>query len=212
MFGKVKTIKFGKYIQGKKIFGKDIKTPIEWYILDKKDNKYLLLSKYCLVGKEYNDKEEPVTWEKSSLRYWLNNEDDINNSFILNAFSDEEEKKIVTTKLLNNANSDFNVEGGNETFDKIFILSVDEYNKYLKNNVMKYAAPTKYLLEKNHIYVVEDYKTNYGEASTFWRLRTPGYNSITTMVVTPDGVLYPYSGYVKTEKGPLRVALWINLY
>ena len=47
---------------------------IEWQVLDKKDGKVLLLSKYALDCKQYNAEWEYVTWETCTLRSWLNEE------------------------------------------------------------------------------------------------------------------------------------------
>jgi uncharacterized repeat protein (TIGR02543 family) len=47
---------------------------IEWLVLEKKDGKALLLSKYALVTKPYNEEDTDVTWESCTLRSWLNGE------------------------------------------------------------------------------------------------------------------------------------------
>lgn len=210
MFNIYRTIKFGRYYQGRLFFGKKIKTPIEWYILDREGNKFLLLSKYCIDKKEYNYIEEPITWEKSSIRNWLNNEKDINDSFILMAFSKEELKKIVKTELINSDNVEFNTKGGNNTLDKIFLLSVDEYNKYLKNYKCRVAVPTKYL-EANSTFRLKIKKTKNINVKPCWWLRSPGYTQNTVMIVNPNGELYPFAGNVNNDKFTLRVALWMEI-
>lgn len=50
------------------------KEPVEWLVLDVQSDKALLLSKYVLDEKAYNDEEIYVTWEGCSLRNWLNND------------------------------------------------------------------------------------------------------------------------------------------
>lgn len=209
MVDNIKTIKFGKYFQGAKIFGKEFKTPIEWYVLDSVDNRSLLLSKYILELKPYNNKFEEITWEQSSIRKWLNNEKDINNSFIMNAFSDEERKRILEIKLQNNGYKEFNVDGGNDTLDKVFLLSIHEFNKYLKDSKIVLAAPTKKLFENFKLFVSEEYKTNYGKNVTFWMLRTLGYTNKIVTVVAPNGELHPYGAKVHISFDGVRVALWV---
>ena len=45
------------------------KEPIEWIILDKRDDGSLvLMSKYALDYKPFHAKEESVTWQKCALR------------------------------------------------------------------------------------------------------------------------------------------------
>ena len=44
-------VQFGSYIQNNQ---NDVKEPINWIILEKKDNKVLLLSQYCLAPIPFN--------------------------------------------------------------------------------------------------------------------------------------------------------------
>ena len=73
-------IKFGSYPQS--VSG-DV-SDIEWLVLDKNDDYTLLLSRYVLDCKNYNDEKAAVTYEKSSIRKWLNND------FVKKAFSDSD--------------------------------------------------------------------------------------------------------------------------
>ena len=62
-------ITFGKYEQdNKKSNGKE---DIEWIVLAREGNKVLVLSRYALASKPYNNKKTDVTWETCSLRKWL---------------------------------------------------------------------------------------------------------------------------------------------
>ena len=98
--------------------------PIEWIVLDRKGDKALLLSKYVIDCKSYHDKYENVNWEGCALRKWLNND------FYNLAFNSSEKDKIQNTNLVNSANADTKIEGGNNTYDKIFCLSIDEVKQY----------------------------------------------------------------------------------
>lgn len=74
-------IKFGKYEQDNdESTGKE---DIEWLVLDKQDDKILVVSKYALDSKAYNENSEDITWEDCTLRIWLNND------FMDNAFSED---------------------------------------------------------------------------------------------------------------------------
>ena len=64
------TITFGSYPQSD-VSG-NIKDPIEWIVLDKQGDKALLLSKYILDYKWYNDEFKNITWESCTLRDRLN--------------------------------------------------------------------------------------------------------------------------------------------
>ena len=75
-------MKFGTY-QGEEI---------EWRVIDADDEngKVLLLSEYGLDAKPYNDEFSfVIKWEDCTLRKWLNEE------FYEDAFTDEEQEKIL---------------------------------------------------------------------------------------------------------------------
>ena len=114
------TVIFGSYPQSDA--SGNAKEPIEWIVLDQQDNKTLLLSKYILDYKCYNNEEIDVWWNISSLRNWLNND------FYNSAFSSDEQNKISWAT----------VDLTDHTFsatiqDKIFCLNVEEVRKYFGN-------------------------------------------------------------------------------
>lgn len=98
--------------------------PIEWDVIDENDGEMLLISHYILDSKPYNTEQTDVTWETCTLRSWLNND------FYNTAFSAGEQNMIITTTLSNNDNAYFGTAGGNDTEDKVFILSLDEVMDY----------------------------------------------------------------------------------
>ena len=64
------TIFFGSYEQdNNKSNGKE---DIEWIVLAQNGTNVLVISKYALDCQPYNTKNTDTTWEKSSLRKWLN--------------------------------------------------------------------------------------------------------------------------------------------
>ena len=110
-------------------FGKYNNESIKWLVLDKKDNKTLVISKDILFKKAYNDTNASVTWQDCTLRSYLNNE------FYNTAFSEEEKKLITNSKIETPDNPNYGTKGGNATEDYIFLLSVDEASKYFKTKV-----------------------------------------------------------------------------
>ena len=97
--------------------------PIKWRVLQSENGEVFLLSDVILDRQPYNENYEDITWEESSLRTWLNGE------FINRAFSDEEKEKINITEIVNQDNPDYGTEGGNNTSDKIFLLSLSEVSE-----------------------------------------------------------------------------------
>lgn len=172
-------IKFGKYPQDED--GRVL--PIEWIVLDVTGNEAFLISRYALDCREYNLSGGDITWEYCDLRKWLNTD------FIKNAFSDEEAKNIKVSQLRNNDNPlPINFEsmfprahGGNDTFDQVFCLSIDEVEKYLSNiNNGIVCRPTAYIINR--------VLSNYFSGCCTWWLRSPGYHQDSAMYVSRDNI------------------------
>ena len=91
---------FGSYEQDKD--DTNGKEPIEWIVLDKEsDGTLVLVSKYALDVKPYNENRTDVTWETSTLRKWLNED------FYNAAFSAIEQGRILTTHVINKSNASY---------------------------------------------------------------------------------------------------------
>lgn len=80
-------ITLGSYPQKDLDYSK--REPIEWIVLDKKDDCLLCISRYLLDCKPYHEILEKTAWAKCTLRQWLKNE------FFCHAFAKEEQEKIV---------------------------------------------------------------------------------------------------------------------
>lgn len=135
-------VTFGTYEQDNNL--KNGQEPIEWLVLENDGESLFVLSKYVLDGKRYNEAWDPVerkvyptTWEQCDLRAWLNS------SFYNTAFSVGEQMRIETTFVDNSMPENWhwkNVSGGNDTYDKIFILSYEESMKYFPMTEIYYYA------------------------------------------------------------------------
>ena len=88
--------------------------PIEWRVLEIKDDKALVITEYLLEPRAYNIEMEDVTWEDSSLRKWLNGD------FYDTAFSAKEKSHIQTVTIQNPDNPLYGTPGGNDTEDNVF--------------------------------------------------------------------------------------------
>ncbi|WP_281952933.1 DUF6273 domain-containing protein [Anaerobutyricum hallii] len=112
--------------------------PIKWRVLNRNGNDALLLADIALDDQKYNTDYAKVTWEMSSIRSWLNgygasmNEPETDygkKNFINSAFTFTQRNAINTTIVANNNNIDYEIVGGSNTSDKIFLLSESEvYN------------------------------------------------------------------------------------
>lgn len=180
---------------------------IEWLILDKTDNKILVISRYALDCKRYNESWDYVTWEKCTLRQWLNDD------FINEAFSSVEKKLIAESIVPAGTNTVRESKPGNATRDKVFLLSIDEANKYFgceeASEEAIRCAPTDYA-ESQGLSALKDFKTSDGEAACDWWLRSPGQDWLYDSYVMSNGLIYYKGGFV-FYYGGVRPALWISL-
>lgn len=192
-------ITFGAYEQDG---DESAKEPIEWKILAISDNKALVISDKVLDVKKYNEEKTDVTWETCSLRTWLNND------FVAEAFDDAEKEQIAEVTVTTEDNAINGADGGNDTNDKLFLLSLEEVYEYYGTSfeVARKAAPTAYA-ESNGV-------SGYDNGA-YWWLRTPGSTSNQACIVNPGGsadkMYYEnVDGSLNQTYPGVRPAMWIN--
>ena len=190
------TIEFGNYPQDKD----GTEKPIEWIVMKKEGNQVLLLSKYVLDAKSYNEGWGDVTWEISDIRQWLNNE------FYTTAFNKAEKAKIQTSLIKNEDNSEYGTSGGNDTEDKVFLLSEKEADTLFSDEEERIAKATEYA-EKLGV----DINENSEEKGAWWWLRSPGNDSFYAALVNYYGWVYGDGIGVNCNVYGVRPALHLNL-
>lgn len=199
---------FGKYEQDNNIFNGS--EDIEWLVLANENNKLLVISKYGLDCQHYNELNSQgplpwtdVTWETCSLRKWLNE------TFINKAFSTEEQKLIQTTTVTADKNPKSDTAPGNDTTDKVFLLSITEVNKYFSSNEARECVLTAYAVAQS-AYA----ESMYDKVACSWWLRSPGNSSGNAAYVIYTGDVL-YIGYFVNDGGDasfgVRPAMWISL-
>lgn len=93
--------------------------PYEWQVLKKEGPKMLLLAKDIIAFRPFHDKYEPVNWEKSALRAWLNGP-------FLEPFNETQRRAMFETELVTRAQDYPMNDDGVSTVDTVFLLSVGE--------------------------------------------------------------------------------------
>ena len=178
---------------------------IEWIVLDVQEGMSLLLSRYLLDAKPYHTEFTNVTWETCSMRNWLNQE------FLNAAFTAEEQTAILTTPVDNGKSqgySGYSTDGGNNTQDRIFLLSYQEaFDLYFTDDSDRKCAPTDYAIAQG-AYTNSKIERD-GRATGWWWLRSLG--SSLNYAMNVSGVGSRYSKYVDYDSGCVRPAFWINL-
>lgn len=180
-----------KYHRAKKCYFKY--EPIKWRVIKCENGEALLLSDIVLDKQKYNKRLKKVTWEKSTLRKWLNKK------FMNRAFSSSEQEAIRTTKVINEDNYYYKTDGGNDTLDKIYLLSLSETDEEKEYGFTdSYGMTIKY----SNYADLDDYQ--------YWWLRTPGEKNISAAAVDMFGEAYVGGGESDMELG-IRPVLHLNL-
>lgn len=197
-------VHFGRYEQDNDPETQD--EAIEWIVLDKRDDGALMLMSYfCLDAGAYSAYEgQEVTWETSVARAFLNNE------FYNNAFSAEEKARILTTHVHTIDNEEFGTTGGNDTDDKVYLLSLDEVRRFYGIDSMEenffsnlFARATEYTMSKGVWLEIE------GSDKCWWWLRSSGGSLTRAGEVGSLGYLsYNGSEAFQTERA-YRPIIWV---
>ena len=175
--------------------------PVEWIILEEyKDGTALVISKYGVDSKPFNDEYAAVTWKSSTMRKWLNS------SFFSSAFSAREQTGIINTivpgSLPDGENAaDTELDSG-DTKDKLFLLSADEAEKYFHGDDARRAKPTPYAVQRGA------YLNGF---SGWWWLRTPGEKGYKAAAVNLEGGINEPGLRVNSDTEAVRIAMRINL-
>lgn len=192
-------VTFGKYEQNNN--RQNGTEPIEWLVLEIQNGKALLLSKYALDAKPYHDRYGSITWEDCSLREWLNGD------FLNTAFSEAEKNSVLTAEIDNSKSQGYHewrTDGGNNTVDKVFLLSDAEAWFYFSSNASRRCTPTAYASAMG-----ADFKTENGEQyATGWWLRSPGENEYSAEYVNFRGD--HISNVVGNGYVSIRPAVWVS--
>ena len=125
------------------------------------------------------------------------------------AFSDSEKEKISTVTVAADPNPDYSTDPGEETSDKVFLLSIKEVNEYFHSDEDRICEATDYAEENGGL--TSDGYTKNGEATCWWWLRSPGFFQNSAARVHYDGSIYCSGRGVGDTGGCVRPAMWIDL-
>lgn len=199
-------IAFGRYFQDAAFEPE----PIKWRILSiDDDNNALVLADKNLDVQPYNEEKNSVTWEKCSLRKWLNED------FYYEAFDEKQQTAILETEVVNKDNAEYGTKGGANTNDKVTLLSTTEivnpeygFGATLKKSTAtRTGENTDYVKTRNAFTSVVDGSVGNG----YWWLRSPGNQGNAAAYVHFDGYGNQYGKDVDTGNYSIRPALRIDL-
>ena len=195
------TVIFGTYEQdGSKANGPEW---IEWLVLDREEDRILVISKYGLSSQAFNTTNISVAWDHSTVRDYLNRR------FLNDAFSEGEQTRILAVTVRAEQNPFFDTDSGEDTQDKVFLLSIEEADRYFSSDEARRCIPTPYTVA--HGACVSITYTTEGRATCWWWLRQPGRRNNLAACIDEDGSIHP-SGYDNfLDDVAVRPAMWISL-
>ena len=185
--------------------------PLKWLVWEKSDEKVLLISLQCVDIFYYVSREEYLeqkgngfTWENSAIREY------INHALMYLMFQQEELSCICKTIVQTPDNSTYGTDGGADTTDYLFLLSIEEAQKYFSTDLERRTQivpdvelPQYDLMPHQHYLNTTDYYD--------WWLRSPGESSEKAACVGRFGDIMMEGQYVDTEDVSIRPAMWIDL-
>jgi len=191
------------------IFGK-----YEWQVLDIQNNTALIITKNIIDQRAYHNEYKDITWADCSLRKYLNGE-------FYDGFDTADKSRIIPVINKNSNNQWYGSNGGEDTQDNIFLLSLEEATcKYFGDSSANLLSPGK-----NQRYWFQRKDNNNSKRSAkfegqgwWWWLRSPGRVNVKTVYVWPDGGIGIQGNNILKGnlsegrcRGGVRPALWLKL-
>lgn len=159
--------------------------PLKWKVLAKENGAALLITEKNIMGQQYNTNwsvYQTGTWEESYLRELLNE------GFLNVAFTEKELMQI---------------QGGPETEDKAFLLSIDEVEKYMDTEESRKSEPTEY--------AAGQIAFNFGSGERYWLLRTMANGKWDSVAVSNESGEIDATGSRPTfSNSDIRPAIWVK--
>lgn len=178
--------------------------PMPWIVLDKKDGKALVISKYIIDCQAYHNIFYKVHWKDSSACKWLNRE------YAERYFTDEEKERIHPVHIAMEEDTLYMEKTENTTENRLFFLSMAEVEKYFRTEDDRRARITSFGKRKIMWATFDEY--------AHWWLRTYSKDPVGASHVKLDGKLTVHGGTILSngydefyDHFGVRPAMYINL-
>ncbi|MGN1083508.1 MAG: DUF6273 domain-containing protein [Lachnospiraceae bacterium] len=203
---------FGEYCHHNNIYGVYYdNNPLKWLVLEQREGKILLISLQSVTilsfvsNEEYlEQKDNGFTWENSAIRECLN-------QYLLYSMFQQDELSCISETVVQTAdNPIYGTDGGEDTIDYLFLLSIEEAQKYFSSDserrtqiVPDVELPQYDLMPYQHYLNTTDYYD--------WWLRSPGKEPDMAACVGRFGEIMMEGQWVDTEAVSIRPAMWVDL-
>ncbi|MCL2775502.1 MAG: DUF6273 domain-containing protein [Oscillospiraceae bacterium] len=201
----------------------------DWQVLDAQNDRALIITQYIVEMRPYdldftyNSGVPGETWETCTLREYLNGE-------FLEKFKPEERERIIRTETRNPNNPWYGTAGGGDTYDSIFLLSLEEAGIYFDCGGTYLLERKEYDFDVDKYIAVEsgsgnggffsnahdgDRQANYRGVPACWWLRSPGSHPGSAAFVFDNGgigvVGLDLTAILDIGGVGIRPALWLCL-
>ena len=191
-------IKFGNY---------------EWRVLDIQNNTALVITENIIETRPYHNRYVNTTWADCALRKYLNGE-------FYDTFSEADRAKIMPVTNKNLDNQWYGTNGGEDTLDHIFLLSIEEaVCKYFGDSSKKLynrGITEKYWFQRKDENNHKRTATFNGHGNSYW-LRSPGRVKVKAVYVMRSGNIGIQGNNILEGNisepdyfGGVRPALWLS--
>ncbi len=188
----------------------------EWRVLDIQNDSALIITECIIDHQAYHDAYKNITWADCSLRKYLNGE-------FYDNFTETDKSRIIPALNKNLDNQWYGTNGGEDTQDSIFLLSLEEVCKYFGDSLSKLQNRGKnqrYWYERKdennskRIAIIQGKK-----GSWWWWLRSPGRDNLKAVYIFgTDGSIGVHGNNILKANiidgkctGGVRPALWLKL-
>lgn len=180
--------------------------PCNWLVLERKDDRELIITKDIVELRWYHNEFTDISWADCELRKYLNTE-------FYNQFNADERERIIPVTNKNPDNPWFRTNGGTDTTDHLFLLSLEEVCMYFGDSKesLLHKGSQKWLIDDENN---EKRQAKYKDNFHWWRLRSPGYYGRTGASINSNGNVYVRGNGVygkPKDGGGIRPALWLKL-
>ena len=182
-----------------------------WRVLEIRSDRVLLVTEDIVRRRPFHNRAEPVTWADSALRAYLNS------TFLTDAFTPEERQQIQRTTVVTDNNPWFpHVDGGSNTNDYVFLLSVEEVVRFFGDSGMLARGRP----DTNDVFISDGFNreriAQYQGRDVWWWTRSPGLGGL--RVAHIEGGSPALEGQVRLDGnfafgslGGVRPAMWLRL-
>lgn len=186
---------FGSFIPQTDSFALDIRFPMLWHVIDRKENKLKLLSYFFFEHTGYwtADAKARACWENTAIRR------DLNDKYFHDCFTQQEKNAILTTEVRTKTNA----SGYSVTQDKLYVPSLEEIQ-----NIPGHLKIGRALFAENDMNDAPVAELMY----CFYWLRDPGEYDDSNLIVqgyTDSQLVLDSLNHYSDEVG-VRAVMWVD--